>query len=224
MSLILDALRKSDVERSRQQAPQSVPSASSNDSTRPNRWLLPVLALLVLNAAFLGWLALKPAAQTQPVAQHTQAAATTAVDSATRSGGQAQPIDPTPTARPDVRSLLDETIREAAQTRADSPPPERVAAPAAATSSPANTTVSSESSALALPTYADLQSRGELTLGNLDLELHVYSEQADKRMAFIDGRKVTAGSTLDGGTEVIEITRFGVILQHNAQRFVLPRD
>ena len=62
MSLILDALRKSDVERSRQQAPQVAANAAAGAPDRGRRWVPPVLALLLVNAALLGWLLLKPPA------------------------------------------------------------------------------------------------------------------------------------------------------------------
>ncbi len=213
MSLILDALRKSDRERARQKAPQSVAAATSNGDAPAKRWLLPVIALLVLNAAFLMWLAFKPSQQDVTAQPARDVERQTVVEVAPRQ----QPA--IPDARADVSSLLDEAIRSAAA--------EREQAPTAAASAPARTaaaTPRASANDLALPTYTELKLNGSLTLDQLNLDLHVYSEQADARLAFINGQKVTAGTRLKGGGEVVEITEFGVILQHNGQRFVLPRD
>ena len=60
MSLILDALRKSDVERSRQHAPQIAGAAAAATPRPERRWLLPVLGLLAVNAVLLAWVLLRP--------------------------------------------------------------------------------------------------------------------------------------------------------------------
>ncbi|MEM9056730.1 MAG: hypothetical protein AAGD86_04595, partial [Pseudomonadota bacterium] len=116
MSLILDALRKSDVERSRQQAPQVASAAAATDEPeeRERRWLVPVLALLGVNAVLLAWVLLRPqspapvepVAATEAVAPATQPPVTTVAPPPV----QQQPATVTPPPqKAEVRSLVEES-------------------------------------------------------------------------------------------------------------------
>jgi hypothetical protein len=61
-------------------------------------------------------------------------------------------------------------------------------------------------------------------MARMALDVLVYSESAEERMAFIGGRKVVEGQTLDGGILVEAITRDGVILSRGEERLLLqPR-
>lgn len=219
MSLILDALRKSDMERSRQKAPDVAASGANPPGRTGKRWLWPVMALLLVNLVFLAYLVLKPSAQTDAAAPAlTIAAAQPAADTTAKPD-----IPPT---KADVRSLLDETIAEAASGRRDPAAqaairPDPAATPSLETSAVNEVTQTRRES---LPSFAELASSGALTLAPLSLELHVYSDRQSGRFAFINGQKVVEGSRLNGGGRVSEITRFGVILEHDGQRFVLDRD
>ena len=68
MSLILDALRKSDVERSRQQAPQVAATPSAVDEpARGRKILLPVMILLACNILLLLWVLFRPSAAPETI-------------------------------------------------------------------------------------------------------------------------------------------------------------
>lgn len=220
MSLILDALRKSDMERSRHKAPDVAAGGGGAAPRGGQRWLLPVIALLAINLAFLVFLLFRPAT---PAATQDDASNVTATPAAAL---PAAPIAATPPAvKADVRSLLGETIREAAADRRNAPPVSAAQRTAGAdVAAPPGGTAASDAVRDTLPSFSELSASGELTLAPLNLELHVYSERPASRFAFINGQKVAEGDRLNGGGRVTEITRFGVILEHNGRRFALDRD
>ena len=219
MSLILDALRKSDMERSRHKAPDVAAGGGNAAPRSGQRWLLPVIALLAVNLAFLAFLLFRP---TSPApAQNGAAAVTTAAPALATAPATSAP----PPAKADVRSLLGETIREAAAAREDAAQTSP-AAPASNSlaNAPAGVSPESDVERGTLPSFSELSASGELALAPLRLELHVYSDRPASRFAFINGQKVVEGDRLNGGGKVAEITRFGVILEHNGRRFALDRD
>jgi hypothetical protein len=57
-------------------------------------------------------------------------------------------------------------------------------------------------------------------LPRLRVDVLVYSESGDEAMVFINGRKYTAGQSVEGLT-LEAIRREGVILNHNGERFLL---
>lgn len=245
MSLILDALRKSDVERSRQQAPQVTGAAAAADEPeeRERRWLLPVLALLGVNALLLAWVLLRPqspapAEPVEPVAASvpaepaTQAVATTAVPPPAQQQRAAAP----PPQKAEVRSLVDETsarsrfqsaTRQPEARAADTlqPPAAAAAAPTTdAPSRPAPQTEATEAAALDLPDASELVDGGIMSREALTLELHYYADTAARRLAFIGGQRVSGGDVLSGGVGVVEIVRNGVVLEHRGRRYLLRRN
>ena len=56
------------------------------------------------------------------------------------------------------------------------------------------------------------------------MELHYYSDAADRRFAFIGGRKVGDGDSLGNGVRVDGVVRNGVVLEHRGRRYLLRRD
>jgi general secretion pathway protein B len=71
--------------------------------------------------------------------------------------------------------------------------------------------------------YASLPSFSELT-GNLPplrLDLHVYAERPRDRYALINMQRVHEGDTLSEGVRVLAITREGVALDYRGQQFML---
>lgn len=247
MSLILDALRKSDVERSKKEAPGiGTPAASGSDQPAVHwRWIVP--ALLVLNAVFLAWLLLKPAAPAEPVASASSqvsggaaippvatavstspaSAATPATDVASAETRRA-----VPGRKAEVRSLIGESERAVDTGPAVEPVTASVGTPVSATAQPrasvappaANpTTARAEEASLQLPTMNELLADGRLRLQPMNLDLHVYSDTPSRRFAFIDGQKVVEGERVATGAEVIRITPAGVVMEYQRQRFLMPR-
>jgi general secretion pathway protein B len=73
-----------------------------------------------------------------------------------------------------------------------------------------------------LPTADELTARGGLP--ELKLELHVYSNKPPERFVFVNGSRYREGDTTREGAQVEEITRDGVVMNLQGNRFLLPRD
>jgi general secretion pathway protein B len=76
----------------------------------------------------------------------------------------------------------------------------------------------------ALPTADELRANGSIQLGNLHLDIHVYSEKPADRFVFINMVRHREKSRLAEGPVVQEITPEGVILDYGGTRFLLPRE
>jgi general secretion pathway protein B len=73
-----------------------------------------------------------------------------------------------------------------------------------------------------LPTADDFATRAGLP--ELKLELHMYSNRPQERVAFINSHKYREGDTLAEGPKVEQITPDGVVLSLNGSKFLLPRE
>ena len=103
----------------------------------------------------------------------------------------------------------------ASQTPVDRPADETDAQ--VATERPARSTAT-------LPTIYELQANGILTLPELHLDIHVYSDTPEDRFVFINMSKRREKSQLAEGPTIEEITPDGVVLDHRGTTFLLPRD
>ena len=63
-----------------------------------------------------------------------------------------------------------------------------------------------------------------MSLPDLHVDIHVFSEVASDRFVFINMNKHKEGSQLSEGPLVKEITPDGVVLSMNGTTFLLPRD
>lgn len=75
-----------------------------------------------------------------------------------------------------------------------------------------------------LPTLEELRLKGLISLTDLHLDVHVYSDVASDRFAFVNMKKYLAGERLREGPLLESITSQGIVLQYNGQRFVLNQD
>lgn len=239
MSLILDALRKSEAERRRGEAPglhappPPVPGASRQAW---RQW--PIVAggaLVLLAVAILLW----PRAPDAPVPSAPADAIDTATAGATRHDA------PTPGAAPAVTApMTDASPADAPPPRTDGaavvPPPapsparpdvgatsrveQTVVAPAPV-AAPAPAPPPEQAAAPAedaLPTLAVLAPGERAALPALKLSMHVWNEEPARRFAIVDGQRLTEGASI-GGAVVAQIRRDGVELDVNGRRLLLPR-
>lgn len=210
MSFILDALKKSETDRQQQGSAEfsGIPTSDRRDSAP--RWLWVLGALLAINLAVLLGLLLKPSSP--PAAAATPAAAT-------RSNASDEPV----TTGPDEFAQQVAAARQNAPARAE---PRPVPAETLRTDRPAPTITPprERSDAAALPTIHEVQANGLVSLPELHVDIHVYSEVAEDRFVFINMSKHKEGSRLAEGPLVREITPGGVVLSHNGTTFLLPRD
>ena len=75
-----------------------------------------------------------------------------------------------------------------------------------------------------LPTIHELRANGSLSLPDLHVDIHVFSEVPKDRFVFINMTKHNEGSRLAEGPIVEEITTDGVVLNQNGTLFLVPRD
>ncbi len=197
MSIILDALRKSEHQRQRNASPDLAGHRVKQKSTGRTPWLAIILVLLVLNAVLVATLWLRPAEQPKTTATATQ----------TRPAPYREarrPVEqPSPSAAVIPPSTVAQATPPAPATTAAAPPP---------------------SADKSLPSLETLQLEGVISLPPMRMDLHVYDPAPAERFVFINMKKHTEGSTLQEGPVVEEITPEGVILTANGRRFIMSKN
>ena len=213
MSLILDALKKSEAERLRGQAPTLLsPLADAPSRARASeksRLPLHVLIVLLIIALILGYFYTKAPATSPPPA------------SAPGVNEEFRPapamIDP-----PAVVASRPAAIKPAALPPAAVVTPSAIVPTATAEINPAPASIPEATPATRMASLSELPTEQRQQLPPLKLSMHVYSPEASKRFAIIDGQRVNEGSVL--GTAVVEqIRQDGVVLSVQGQSYLLPR-
>ncbi|MBW7929962.1 MAG: general secretion pathway protein GspB [Gammaproteobacteria bacterium] len=225
MSFILDALRKSETERQRQNGPGLIDAGYRPPAARRSPWIPLLVAVLVANLAIMGFLFLrKPAGTTQAVASAPQeervVQETTPAVVAPASAPPAEEADDDAYAAIAALPALEpEDGYEDANGVGQTPP----APPAAASVPPEAVQPASRIISEGLPSVETLVAEGSLNLPEMRLDMHVFAPGPDGRFVFINMRKYVEGEQLDEGPRLEEITRDGVILSLDGRRFVLNR-
>lgn len=233
MSFILDALRKSDAERQRGAAPGLADVRYAIRRSRRNIWLPILVAILSANVVFMGvqWFSRgserpaaapelapsSPSASGDPVPAPAFAAEPAPVANIRPLAREAEYGEPLlePEVNPEVASAplpVAEETAEPVTTVSPGPAPQPVPA------TPSRILESKE-----LPTVEQLVGSGSMNIPMLNLDLHVYSEKAANRFVVIGSRKYHEGGQLTEGPTVETITKDGVVLAYQGQRFTLSR-
>lgn len=206
MSFILDALKKSESERKRQDTPGIASIPETGQQPDKPRWPWLVGGLLVINLAVLAAIVMRPDGPVEAPA--------------------AGVIDPEIAPEPAAESFS-EIVREAKRTTpgpvaetVTAPQPEPAAMVPAAAPQPAPTQSVTEG----LPTFNDLRASGRLQLPDMHLDIHVYSGQPADRFVFVNMSKYKESATLSEGPRISEIVPDGVVLDYMGTRFLLPRE
>ncbi len=215
MSFILDALKKSDAERQRQNTPSISDVADGGERRSSPRWLWILGALLCVNLLVLAVVLLRPDAE--PVARE---AVTRVVPAREETIGGADA---------DESSASFSDMDAEAKKRQPASPAEET--PAASTmneqAQPTTTAVAPVAPPTTLtrayPTFNEVRAGGLVHLPDLHLDIHVYSEQPGDRFVFVNMSKYTEFTSLAEGPMVKEIVPEGVILEHLGNEFLLPR-
>ena len=221
MSYILDALRKSEIERKPGAARVPVLRDPGPALLPPRRiaWYgLPIAAVVALIVG--GYLLMQRAAEPPPTAAAgIDAAASAAAPAAPAAQNKPAPAAssetqaeaaPAPKAPP-VRDLVE-------QTRIAPKPAPRVVARVAAPPSLATRTVADDARLLRLMP-PDFQS----ALPQMVVNIHVYSIAEADRILYINNRQYHAGDKVRDDVVVEEIVEDGAVLSFRGQRFKLPR-
>lgn len=211
MSFILDALKKSETDRQQQGSAEFADIPTSSRREGPPRWLWILGALLAVNLVVLLGLLLRPdmSGTVDIAAPAAEGPAVAGTDFAEQLAVAKQ--NPPP--------------RAEQQASVETPPPIETQTPVVTVAStPRGTTTSAPGNAAVLPTIHEVRANGTLTLPDLHVDIHVYSDIAEDRFVFINMNKHNEGSRLAEGPLVEEITPDGVVLKQNGLSFLLPRD
>jgi general secretion pathway protein B len=205
MSLILEALRKSEAERRRGQAPdvamELAPVATPPARATPG-WVVPAVAVAVVVALVVAWWS-----------QHDRAP----VAPAPVAAEPVVPADETP-AQP---AVVPQAPAALPATTAPLPVPTRTDAvvPAPATVTPAQPqpppTVPPPPPPVATPDI------GNTALPSLKLSMHMWNESPAARFVILNGQRMAEGDR-NGDITVVAIERDGVIVERNGQRARVP--
>ncbi|GAB1408217.1 hypothetical protein MASR1M8_21360 [Thermomonas brevis] len=198
MSLILEALRKSEAERRRGQAPDvAVELSPAPVPARINlaRWLWPVLGLVTLFAAL-------------PVLAIWWATRTPAVPDATPAPVAAPVEAPREVATPEINA-------PAVVPR--NPPPTPVPAPAAAPETATPLPAPPPLPAPAPPAPAPQAAPVAVGMGGVKLSMHLWNDDPARRFVVLNGQRMTEGER-NGDLLLVEILRDGVLVEREGQR------
>lgn len=220
MSLILEALRKSEAERRRDSAPDvalELPPAPARTARAAPPWLWPVLAAVVALAALGGWLGSRlgdrgdaapaPVAPTAPasagmprIVPRPDAAAQPSVSAPTPGSATATPISAV--AAMPATATIDPTpmLHPATPSTSAVPPPAAPAGTSSAIDAP-------DITATALPP--------------VKLSMHMWDADPARRFVILDGQRMGEGDR-SGGLGVIAIDRKGVTIERDGQRAHVP--
>jgi general secretion pathway protein B len=237
MSLILEALRKSEAERRRGLAPDmamELPPTPNPQARATPAWAWPLLALALLVLGGLGWWQWRdaPTPASTPGTPATASAATTDTPPAARpplvvrrSAPASTPMRTTATMTTPMPRTAPATQpappsqAAAARDRSGSVPP----APAAPPAMPVAPSAAPPPRPMPLPAAStaaipDLDSTG---LAPVKLSMHIWDATPARRFVILDGQRMAEGDRL-GGLQVIEIRRDGVVIERDGQRARVP--
>ena len=230
MSLILDALRKSEAERQRGKSPglfATTPGTQRESFPRMKLWPVLVFLALLLASAWVIWRGESRRAQGEQAATASAPSASAGIEVVDADAGTgaltAAATQPAQAAPATVPSSPKITTSATVATPQPAPAPSISASPAfPAPQPPAPEVVEETLAAESLPTVAILDSGTRASLPPLKLSMHVFGQNPAKRFAIIDGKRVGAGSLLGNGV-VEEISRDGVVINVNGQRLLVPK-
>jgi general secretion pathway protein B len=243
MSLILDALRKSEHERERRSLPGLIelPAYPDTGRSRLPLALAGLGVLLAVNITVLSIVWLRPKPST-PAPAATAAPGTVAtlpaLPVARPADRPAPPSAGSRTAPPgrvaEVRPLGSEAGAADATPDYPQPPPSRARttpepslvrrAPAATAASAAGARARVGPEPAGVPSINELPTNALAGLPRLNIDLHVYSADAVQRFVVVNGQRLREGEALREGPLLERITADGVVLNHQGTRFLLPRE
>jgi general secretion pathway protein B len=227
MSFILDALKKSEIERQRQSVPGLMDTRLRERRTRLPLWAIVVAVLLGINLlvlAFVLWHGNSRAAPAGPPVTAPAAAPEAppaSADSAASVAPHFSPLDPSPVYAPEIPvPAADNPASGSRSTGAVA----KVGAHAVRRSDPllSDTAPPAENQEI-LPSISEINLTGAQALPELHLDVHVYSTKPADRFVYINMRKYHEGAALPEGPSVERIRRDGVVLNYQGLRFLLPR-
>jgi general secretion pathway protein B len=222
MSFILDALKKSELERQRQTVPGLMDTRLGARRRTLPRWAIALGVLLAINLLVLTYVLMRKSTLAPQASRSAEASSGVRSDAplpAAPAPEHFSPLDAAPVYAPEIPVA-------AAIDKRGGPPP-GVATPAARPARQADPLLSNEDTQAdnreVLPSISELSLSGAQALPELHLDVHVYATRAAERFVYINMRKYHEGSALQEGPTVERIRRDGVVLNYQGLRFILPR-
>ena len=226
MSLILEALRKSERERagnSGASAPAAVPRRQPMPLRERRGLGAGLVAALVFAGLALVWLLRdggpEPGSETRAAAP--SAPAPGPGRGASRPAAAAPAVSPSPARRASEPAREEEpaAVEEAAAVEE----PEvidlsaQLGAPAPRPAPP-----QTEPAPPQAPGLIEMPPDFQAAVPALDIQVHFYARDPDRRFVLIGGRRFRAGEQLMPGLELEEIVREGLLVEWGGERFVMP--
>jgi general secretion pathway protein B len=237
MSFILDALKKSELERQRQSQPGLMDTPAAQRRGRLPLWAILLGALLGINVIVLSVMLMRngaPAVVSLP--KKRADAVAVAQDHAPAVADHFSPLDQPPVYAPEIPVTADDAsagtgtgVSAVAPLAAPLAAPHSSAqrsAPRSAGRRPDPVLVDEDAKAdneEVLPSINEINLSGAQALPELHLDVHVYATKPSDRFVYINMRKYHEGSSLPEGPLVEHIRRDGVVLNFQGLRFILPR-
>jgi len=223
MSFILDALKKSEIERQRQSVPGLMDTRVAERRKRLPVWAIALGALLGINLLVLTLTLTRkgaPAPSPAPASRPADSAKALDSDAAPPPPPHFSPLDAAPVYAPEIPIAA-----SAGPTRGA---PAGEAGIAAAHRVHRSDPLLTDPDAGAqieevLPSINEISLSGSQALPELHLDVHVYATKPTERFVYINMRKYHEGATLQEGPAIERIRRDGVVLNYQGLRFVLPR-
>jgi general secretion pathway protein B len=232
MSFILDALKKSESDRQRQNGPALFEVKVAPRRVRLPLWAVAIGVLLGVNLIIVMWMLLRhPAPRTEAATAAPGATTTPAPAAAPAVQPQAVPVPSPPlatAAAPATATLIVPTpVANAAQAQGLPPATTGTAdvsaedlAPAAEPAPMLGSHVR-RGTADGVPLYQDASVVPGTHIPQLRLDLHVYAARPEERFVMINMKKLREGDSIEGA-RVESITPEGAILSSSGSRFLLP--
>lgn len=213
MSLILDALKKSDRNRERGKVPDLQADHSGAIPQPPlrhhRRWLLPLMILLLVAGGWLAWQffpASDSSVATPPVSQSVPIPASPPVEPLQSTPPPAKPLEPAVMA----------------------PPPRPNLPIKAAAANPAKSSTGAVDSQLLPSAEPEIYDLGNLPsnigqgLPELVVSVHYFTPNPESRMVRINNKILREGGALPGGIKIVSIERNGIICETQGVLFRIP--
>ena len=232
MSLILEALRKSEAERRRGQAPDVAMELPPTPASRPRvlgTWLLPALIIAGLLVLAGWWMKREPSNSALPVAVIETTDATPAQDAPLPA--LTPRIEPTPAApalavtpSPDMKAPvlstpLADVAKAARAAQTATPAPEHGIA--ALPPPPSQPTPTGAVTPRPLPQPASAISNDTSMLPPIKLSMHMWDDVPSKRFVILNGQRMAEGDR-HGEITVLAIERAGVVVESNGAKARVP--
>jgi general secretion pathway protein B len=225
MSFILDALKKSEIERQRQSVPGLMDTRLSPKRNRLPLWAAALGLLLGINLLGLTYVLLRKSTPAAQAPRPADAARVPAAGAPPPEARHFSPLDGAPEYAPEIpvappaASASAESQRARVNAAAD-------AAAAHAAPHPDASLTDADAGADAgevLPTISEISLSSAQARPDLHLDVHVYATKPSERFVYINNRKYHEGAKLQEGPTIERIRRDGVVLNYQGIKFLLPR-